>query len=145
MQTVSGLFGGEIEHRDSVGSDVRVRPGELHLMTAGHGIVHSEISLADKPRSHSPLCGADLQLEAGAGLRLRLNPAYEYGIFIVGGTVQVEDTDVALDQLLQLGTGQESLPLRSGDGARLIGGEKVMEAPPMPTVAPRPRPRRAAR
>ena len=44
LQTVSWLFSGEIEHRDSVGSHAMVRPGELNLMTAGHGISHSETS-----------------------------------------------------------------------------------------------------
>jgi redox-sensitive bicupin YhaK (pirin superfamily) len=49
LQTVSWLLEGEIEHRDSVGSVARVRPAELHIMTAGHGIVHSELSPADRP------------------------------------------------------------------------------------------------
>lgn len=44
LQTVSWLFAGEIEHRDSVGSHAMVRPGELNLMTAGRGISHSETS-----------------------------------------------------------------------------------------------------
>lgn len=44
LQTVSWLFDGEIEHRDSVGSHAFVRPGELNLMTAGRGISHSEVS-----------------------------------------------------------------------------------------------------
>jgi redox-sensitive bicupin YhaK (pirin superfamily) len=44
LQTVSWLFAGEIEHRDSVGSHALVRPGELNLMTAGRGISHSEVS-----------------------------------------------------------------------------------------------------
>ena len=44
LQTVSWLFEGEIEHRDSVGSHAFVRPGDLNLMTAGHGISHSEMS-----------------------------------------------------------------------------------------------------
>jgi quercetin 2,3-dioxygenase len=45
LQTVSWLFAGEIDHRDSVGSHATVRPGELNLMTAGRGIQHSEVSL----------------------------------------------------------------------------------------------------
>ncbi|WP_310528229.1 pirin family protein [Nocardioides sp.] len=44
LQTVSWLFEGEIEHRDSAGNHARVRPGEVNLMTAGRGISHSEIS-----------------------------------------------------------------------------------------------------
>ncbi|GAA2247736.1 pirin family protein [Herbiconiux moechotypicola] len=46
LQTVSWLFDGEIEHRDSVGSHAFVHPGTLNLMTAGHGISHSEVSTA---------------------------------------------------------------------------------------------------
>lgn len=44
LQTVSWLFSGEVEHRDSLGTQAMVRPGELNLMTAGHGISHSEVS-----------------------------------------------------------------------------------------------------
>ncbi len=44
LQTVSWLFGGTIEHRDSVGTHALVKPGELNLMTAGRGISHSEVS-----------------------------------------------------------------------------------------------------
>lgn len=44
LQTVSWLFEGEIEHRDSVGSHVLVRPGDMNLMTAGRGISHSEVA-----------------------------------------------------------------------------------------------------
>ena len=44
LQTVSWLFSGEIEHRDSTGAHAFVRPGELNLMTAGAGIQHSEVS-----------------------------------------------------------------------------------------------------
>ncbi|GAA2542278.1 MULTISPECIES: pirin family protein [Streptomyces] len=44
LQTVSWLFSGEIEHRDSLGSHAFVRPGELNLMTGGFGISHSEVS-----------------------------------------------------------------------------------------------------
>ena len=44
LQTVSWLFSGEIEHRDSAGHHAFVRPGEVNLMTAGRGISHSEYS-----------------------------------------------------------------------------------------------------
>ncbi len=44
LQTVSWLFTGEIQHRDSAGNQALVRPGELNLMTAGRGISHSEVS-----------------------------------------------------------------------------------------------------
>jgi hypothetical protein len=44
LQTVSWLFDGEIEHRDTTGAHALVRPGEINLMTAGSGIAHSEYS-----------------------------------------------------------------------------------------------------
>jgi redox-sensitive bicupin YhaK (pirin superfamily) len=44
LQTVSWLYAGEIEHRDSVGSVAMIRPGQVNLMTAGAGIQHSEVS-----------------------------------------------------------------------------------------------------
>jgi redox-sensitive bicupin YhaK (pirin superfamily) len=44
LQTVSWLFAGEVEHRDSAGNHAMVRPGELNLMTGGHGVSHSEVS-----------------------------------------------------------------------------------------------------
>ncbi|MHA7263179.1 pirin family protein [Arthrobacter sp. TMN-37] len=44
LQTVSWLFAGEIEHRDSAGNHALIRPGQLNLMTAGSGISHSEVA-----------------------------------------------------------------------------------------------------
>jgi quercetin 2,3-dioxygenase len=49
LQTVSWLVAGEILHRDSLGSLQQIRPGHLNLMTAGHGISHSE----ETPAVHS--------------------------------------------------------------------------------------------
>ncbi len=42
LATVTYLFQGEMMHRDSLGSALAIRPGEVNLMTAGRGIVHSE-------------------------------------------------------------------------------------------------------
>ncbi|MFF5521833.1 pirin family protein [Streptomyces coeruleorubidus] len=44
LQTVTWLFAGEAEHRDSLGSHALVRPGEMNLMTSGYGIAHAEVS-----------------------------------------------------------------------------------------------------
>lgn len=51
LQTVSWLVSGEVLHRDSLGSQQLVTPGQLNLMTAGHGIAHSE----ESPAAHSPI------------------------------------------------------------------------------------------
>jgi redox-sensitive bicupin YhaK (pirin superfamily) len=42
LSTVTYLFDGEITHRDSVGSEIAITPGEMNWMTAGRGITHSE-------------------------------------------------------------------------------------------------------
>jgi redox-sensitive bicupin YhaK (pirin superfamily) len=42
LSTVTYLFEGEVMHRDSVGSQEAIRPGEVNWMTAGRGITHSE-------------------------------------------------------------------------------------------------------
>lgn len=53
LSTVTYLFEGEIQHRDSLGTYLPVRPGEVNLMTAGRGIVHSErTDPALKARGH---------------------------------------------------------------------------------------------
>jgi redox-sensitive bicupin YhaK (pirin superfamily) len=49
LQTVTWLIEGEALHRDSLGSEQMIRPGQLNLMTAGMGIAHSE----ETPGHHS--------------------------------------------------------------------------------------------
>jgi redox-sensitive bicupin YhaK (pirin superfamily) len=44
LATVTYLFDGEIDHRDSLGSFRTIRPGDVNWMVAGRGIVHSERS-----------------------------------------------------------------------------------------------------
>ena len=52
LQTVSWLFAGEVEHRDSLGTHAMIRPGELNIMTGGHGICHSEVSTSRTSTLH---------------------------------------------------------------------------------------------
>jgi redox-sensitive bicupin YhaK (pirin superfamily) len=47
LATVTYLFDGQIMHRDSLGSALSIKPGEVNLMTAGKGIVHSERTAPD--------------------------------------------------------------------------------------------------
>jgi quercetin 2,3-dioxygenase len=49
LQTVTWPLVGEIRHRDTLGSDVVLRPGQLNLMTSGEGIAHSEYSVGEGP------------------------------------------------------------------------------------------------
>ena len=50
LQTVTWLFEGLGRHTDSLGSDQLIRPGQLNVMTAGHGICHAEVSPPEAPR-----------------------------------------------------------------------------------------------
>lgn len=50
LQTATWLFDGLVLHRDSLGSEQLIKPGELNLMTSGRGIVHAEDSPADPGR-----------------------------------------------------------------------------------------------
>jgi quercetin 2,3-dioxygenase len=50
LQTVTWLISGNVLHRDSLGSEQMIRPGQLNLMTAGRGIAHSE----ESPAEHDP-------------------------------------------------------------------------------------------
>ncbi|MFL6059784.1 MAG: pirin family protein [Marmoricola sp.] len=73
LQTVSWLFEGEIEHRDSAGHQALVRPGEVNLMTAGRGISHSEYSTSHTRLLH----GAQLWLALPDADR-ETAPAFEH-------------------------------------------------------------------
>lgn len=53
LQTFTWLMEGEIMHRDSLGSEQLIRPGQVNLMTAGHGIVHTEDTLVNGQRLHA--------------------------------------------------------------------------------------------
>jgi quercetin 2,3-dioxygenase len=71
LQTVTWPLAGEIHHRDSLGSDVLVRPGQLNLMTAGRGVSHSEFSV-----SHGVLHGLQLWVALPVE-RAAMAPAFE--------------------------------------------------------------------
>ena len=74
LQTLSWLHEGEVQHRDSVGSLATIRPYELGLMTAGHGIAHSEQSPVEHPRL---LHGAQLWIALPDASR-DVAPAFEH-------------------------------------------------------------------
>lgn len=181
LQTVSWLFEGLIEHRDSAGVHALVRPGELNLMTAGAGICHSEVSTPDTtvlhgvqlwvalpdtardtgrdfahytpaPRTvdgatlrvflgelaHSvspvhtftPLLGAQIDLDPGAELTLDVDPAFEHGVLLDQGAIEVCGTTLAIADLGYQTPGRSQLQLANrGNGparAILLGG------PPFP-------------
>jgi quercetin 2,3-dioxygenase len=182
LQTVSWLFSGEVEHRDSAGVHAVVRPGELNLMTAGAGICHSEVStpatsilhgvqlwvaLPDADRetgrdfahfapepiaaggavvrvflgqlsgsrspvhTFTPLLGAQVDLEPTARVALDVDPAFEHGVLLDQGRVEVAGTVLEVADLAFQGTGRDVLTLRNdGDSpARvlILGGAPFAE------------------
>src|SRR5690348_1180672 len=60
LATVTYLFEGEIVHRDSLGSQQPIRPGDVNWMTAGRGIAHSERTGPQPRQSGSRLDGLQL-------------------------------------------------------------------------------------
>jgi redox-sensitive bicupin YhaK (pirin superfamily) len=60
LATVTYLFEGAMEHRDSLGSVQRIEPGAINWMSAGRGIVHSERAPADLRRQAHTLHGLQL-------------------------------------------------------------------------------------
>ncbi|SFE06595.1 pirin family protein [Blastococcus tunisiensis] len=82
LQTVSWLLAGEVHHLDSLGSDVRFGPGQLALMTAGHGISHAEQSPVSHPRY---LHGAQLWVALPDAHR-ETAPAFEHHGTLPGWT-----------------------------------------------------------
>ena len=57
LATVTFLFEGAIDHRDSLGTVQRIEPGAVNLMSAGRGITHSERSPADERAAGAQLDG----------------------------------------------------------------------------------------
>ncbi|MDB5374071.1 MAG: pirin [Belnapia sp.] len=103
LSTVTYLFEGSIQHRDSLGSDQPILPGDVNWMTAGRGITHSERSSAASRQERRSLSGiqswvalpkeaeestpgfahhpaASLPLVEEAGLRLRLIAGEGWGL-----------------------------------------------------------------
>lgn len=102
LATITYLFDGEIMHRDSVGSEQPIRPGEVNWMTAGSGITHSErferarlkgghmngiqawVALPAEHEETAPAfshhAGADLPVGAHDGVEMRLIAGEAFGL-----------------------------------------------------------------
>jgi redox-sensitive bicupin YhaK (pirin superfamily) len=98
LATVTYLFEGAIEHRDSLGTRQVIEPGAINLMTAGRGIVHSERSPAAERPDGPTLYGMQTWLALPDGQE-EIEPAFEH-------------------------VGQSALPLVEGEGvsARVLMG-----------------------
>jgi redox-sensitive bicupin YhaK (pirin superfamily) len=76
LATVTYLFEGAIDHRDSLGTYATIRPGALNLMTAGRGIVHSERTPHAERATGSPISGMQTWLALPDG-KEEIDPAFE--------------------------------------------------------------------
>jgi len=77
LATVTYLFEGAIEHRDSIGSHAVIEPGAINLMTAGSGIVHSERSPQALRATGPSLYGMQTWLALPDG-REEVEPAFDH-------------------------------------------------------------------
>ena len=77
LATVTYLFDGAIDHRDSLGSCQRIERGAINLMTAGRGIVHSERSPGDQRAAGPGFYGMQTWLALPDG-KEEVEPAFEH-------------------------------------------------------------------
>lgn len=149
LATVTYLFEGEIQHRDSLGSAQVIRPGDINWMTAGRRIVHSERSTPDARAKTAPLSGiqtwvalpkaleemdpgffhhprATLPLIEDAGLRLRLLAGSLYGktspVAIFSETLYA-DVTLEANAILSFPAEHEERGIYVASGEIEIGGE----------------------
>ena len=111
LATVSFLFDGEIMHRDSLGSAVAIHPGDVNLMTAGRGIVHSERTAPDHRAGGERLHGLQLWVAMPAGDE-EIAPSFAHH-------------------------DQAELPMVAGDGknVRVVVGSLYGQRSPVPTLS----------
>ncbi|SOB80883.1 hypothetical protein SAMN06297144_1285 [Sphingomonas guangdongensis] len=77
LATVTYLFGGALNHRDSLGTQARIEPGAVNLMTAGHGIVHSERTPGDERIKGPELSGIQTWIALPEHVE-EMDPAFEH-------------------------------------------------------------------
>jgi redox-sensitive bicupin YhaK (pirin superfamily) len=176
LHTATWLISGQLLHRDSLGSEQLIRPGQLNLMTAGAGVSHAEEStgafrgqlqgvqlwvaqpeatrhgaaafehhgelphlsldrgeatvlvgvmagVVSPVRHDTDLVGIDLDLQAGTSL-LPLAPAFEHGLVVLDGVIEVDRLVVEPGHLAYLGPGRHDLALTAVGPTRaiVIGG-----------------------
>lgn len=147
LQTFTWMIEGELLHRDSLGNEMVIRAGQVNLMTAGHGIVHSEDAVVDGGRLHAAqmwIALPDAERDRAPGFQHYpdLPQVERDGLTVtvlVGSAcgmhspVQVFSPLVGLD-LAAAGEVQTSLPLEPGfehavlvlRGAATVAGEALL-------------------
>ncbi|MFN2318760.1 MAG: pirin family protein [Dermatophilaceae bacterium] len=146
LQTVSWLFEGEIEHRDSAGYHAMVRPGEVNLMTSGAGIAHSEVSTEPTTTLHGVQLwvvlpeadrGAPRDFAHYAAPAVEVEPGVSIGVFIgslAGQTSPVETFTPLLGAEIRLEpdtTWQVELDPAHEHGVLLDAGDLSVDGHPL--------------
>ncbi|RYZ78420.1 MAG: pirin family protein, partial [Proteobacteria bacterium] len=112
LSTLTYLFEGSIMHRDSLGSEIEIKPGQVNWMTAGRGIVHSERTPEHLRNSEKFLHG--LQIWVALPKELEQGPA---------SFQHVEAHDIPYWEI-------------DGVSFRLIAGEAFGRKSPVPVYSP---------
>jgi redox-sensitive bicupin YhaK (pirin superfamily) len=111
LATVTFLFDGEIVHRDSLGTAVPIRPGEVNWMTAGRGIVHSERTAPER---------------RGGGERLHGLQCW------VAMPAADEEADPSF---AHVGAGELPIVAEPGSRVRIVAGSLFGARSPVPTLS----------
>jgi redox-sensitive bicupin YhaK (pirin superfamily) len=114
LATVTWLLDGEAVHSDSLGSEQTIRPGQLNLMTAGHGIAHAELG------APAPLRGVQLWIAQPEATR-HGDPAFEHQAELPRVDVGTGEAAVLVGTL-----GDATSPARAD--TRLVGAEITVRA-----------------
>ncbi|HEY4070819.1 MAG TPA: pirin family protein [Sphingomicrobium sp.] len=155
LATVTYLFEGAIEHRDSIGSHAVIEPGAINLMTAGSGIVHSERSPQALRPEGPNLYGMQTWIALPDG-REEVDPAFDHvpstGLPLVedgpararvlmgslwGSTAATRCDSPTIYADIELGAGG-SIPIEAGAderGVMLVGGEAELDGQPLDLFA----------
>ncbi|MNO63634.1 Quercetin 2,3-dioxygenase [compost metagenome] len=152
LSTLTHLYEGEVQHKDSLGSDQLVRPGDVSWMTAGRGVAHVERTPEALRRSGSRMHGLQLWLALPKELE-GCEPSYEHypatqlpesealGVrirmiagsgFCLESPVSVRSPTLFAD--LQLATGATlAIPAEHPERALyLLDGEALLDDEPLP-------------
>jgi redox-sensitive bicupin YhaK (pirin superfamily) len=138
LATVTYLFDGAIEHRDSIGSHQVIEPGAINLMTAGRGIVHSERSPQALRPGGPSLYGMQTWLALPDG-REEVEPAFDH---VPHDSLPLIEDGAARARVLMgtlwgetAATPQHSptiyADIELGSGGSLVGGEAELDREPL--------------
>ncbi|MEU8239746.1 pirin family protein [Actinoplanes missouriensis] len=147
LQTVTWLVDGIIEHRDSLGSHQLIAPGQLNLMTSGHGIAHSEYTPPDHPDGMHGLqlwlALPDAARGGPAGFEHHADlPSYRDGgatVTVVIGRLGTHASPATVfsplvgAEILFAGAGRITLPLTPGfeHGILVMSGDAAVDGTPL--------------